>query len=554
MAAMSKAEYLQRYMTDGDEKEKKKKKRSKAVPSGGKGMKIVDDDVDWKRFVPVEMDGKVEEEEEAPVVAEVVDERPKAVRLLEEFRSSMRWKLLSDQMEDSRNADGSQDSSSGASIPKRMQGGPRVQHRSPDVSVSRRSRHDSPGPSPPRKGHRHDSPDLSPPRMGQRHDSPDLSPPRMGQRHDSPDLSPPRKGRHDSPDLSPPRKGHRRDSPDLSPPRKGHRRDSPDLSPPRKGRHDSPDLSPPRKGHRRDSPDLSPPRKRRQDSPDLSPPRKGHRRDSPDWSPLRKRRQDSPDRSPPRSSEKQSAYKVRRPTSPQRLQEANSSTSTKNKPNEHSPVRRKSRWSSEVVSADSSAPQEQNSRAAGLLSSEVRQKEKEENRRRERADKVLEAESRQAETVVRDKSGKKKVIDQEQKEDKEKAEKAEKYAQWGKGLAQGRMQQYNMEEALKESQKPLARHIDDEDIDKMLREQEREGDPMAGLLRKKKEKEDQKKGIKERPKYKGPAPPPTRYNIQPGYRWDGVDRSNGFEKRLYSRMADKKATQEIAYKWSVENM
>ncbi|KAG2470002.1 BUD13 protein, partial [Polypterus senegalus] len=330
MAAMSKAEYLQRYMTGGDEKEKekKKKKRSKTVPSGGKGMKIVDDDVDWKRFVPVEMDGKVEEEEEAPVVAEVVDERPKAVRLLEEFRNSMRWKLLS----------------------------------------------------------------------------------------------------------------------------------------------------------------------------------------------------------------------------------ANSSTVTKNKPTEHSPIRRKSRWSSEVVSADSSAPQEQNSRAAGLLSSEVRQKEKEENRRRERADKVLEAESQQAETVVRDKSGKKKVIDQEQEEDKEKAEKAEKYAQWGKGLAQGRMQQYNMEEALKESQKPLARHIDDEDLDKMLREQEREGDPMAGLLRKKKEKENQKMGIKERPKYKGPAPPPNRYNIQPGYRWDGVDRSNGFEKRLYSRMADKKATQEIAYKWSVENM
>lgn len=58
------------------------------------------------------------------------------------------------------------------------------------------------------------------------------------------------------------------------------------------------------------------------------------------------------------------------------------------------------------------------------------------------------------------------------------------------------MQQRNVEDAVLEAQKPLARHIDDEDLDKLLREQERDGDPMAGLLRKKKEKEGQKKGVK----------------------------------------------------------
>lgn len=31
-------------------------------------------------------------------------------------------------------------------------------------------------------------------------------------------------------------------------------------------------------------------------------------------------------------------------------------------------------------------------------------------------------------------------------------------------------------------------------------------------------------------------------------------RSNGFEKKRYMRMADKKAVQEAAYKWSVEDM
>ena len=58
----------------------------------------------------------------------------------------------------------------------------------------------------------------------------------------------------------------------------------------------------------------------------------------------------------------------------------------------------------------------------------------------------------------------------------------------------------------------------------------------------------------ELPKYKGPAPAPNRFGIQPGYRWDGVNRSNGFEKQLFAKQADRKATAAMAYKWSTEDM
>ncbi|KAK2099505.1 bud site selection protein, partial [Saguinus oedipus] len=691
---LSKAEYLKRYLSGADagvdrgpeSGRKRRKKRPKPGGAGGKGMRIVDDDVSWTAISTTKPEKEEEEDDgDLPVVAEFVDERPEEVKQMEAFRSSAKWKLLGGHNEDLP--------SHGHFRHDTPDSSPRRVHHDTLDSSPRRARHDSPDPSllrgpchdsdtSPRRIH-HDTSDTSPPRRA-RHDSPDPSPPRKPQ-HNSSGASP-RRVRHDSPDPSPPRRA-RHDSPDPSPPRRA-RHDSPDPSPPRRARHDSSDNSPLRRAHN-NSPDTSQPRRTlgssniqqlrraRHDSPDLAPnvthslprtksskaPERASSKTSSHWKesgashsslPKNSKYEYDSDLSPPRKKQAKShfgdkqqldykealecteVYKEKSDTkfchseaivsvaarvilifsgdcqkatdsdcsSPRRKQSAGHQDSDsdlsppRNRPRHRSsdsdlsPPRRRQRTKSS--DSDLSPPRRSQlpgKKAAymysgaktGLVLTDI-QREQQELKKQDQETMAFEAEFQYAETVFRDKSGRKRNLKLERLEQRRKAEKDserdELYAQWGKGLAQSRQQQQNVEDAMKEMQKPLARYIDDEDLDRMLREQEREGDPMANFIKKNKAKENKNKKV--RPRYSGPAPPPNRFNIWPGYRWDGVDRgdeckrthrkrekekegertgillysinrSNGFEQKRFARLASKKAVEELAYKWSVED-
>lgn len=164
---------------------------------------------------------------------------------------------------------------------------------------------------------------------------------------------------------------------------------------------------------------------------------------------------------------------------------------------------------------------------------------------------------RDADVVIRDRRGRNKDFEMEVESERVKAaaEEARKkeYDRWGKGLKQIEDLEKRFEEHMHEASKPFARSADDEELRDHLRNQERLDDPMLEYMRKKKQEENRKKGVEVKPKYLGQFPD-NRYNIAPGYRWDGVDRSNGYEKKYFSMVNSKKSMEEEAYRYSTEDM
>ncbi|KIJ66871.1 hypothetical protein HYDPIDRAFT_108811 [Hydnomerulius pinastri MD-312] len=156
------------------------------------------------------------------------------------------------------------------------------------------------------------------------------------------------------------------------------------------------------------------------------------------------------------------------------------------------------------------------------------------------------------ETIYRDASGRK--IDtkaaraEAARKKREREEKEAKKMEWGKGLVQRDEEEKRRLQIEKNKALPFARHADDKELNEDLKAQDRWNDPAAAFLTKKSSKGPRK------PQYSGPPPPPNRFGIKPGYRWDGVDRGNGFENKLFQRQNERKRTAAASYEWSVDDM
>ncbi|KAJ1031902.1 hypothetical protein NDA13_002286 [Ustilago tritici] len=155
------------------------------------------------------------------------------------------------------------------------------------------------------------------------------------------------------------------------------------------------------------------------------------------------------------------------------------------------------------------------------------------------------------ETIYRDSSGR--IIDIKAQEAHEKALERERQLKeterktWSQGLVQKQQKRQAEEQLASVREKSISRKATDEEYNRHFKEQERADDPALAFMTKKREKEPQK------PKYKGPWPL-NRFNIPPGYRWDGVDRGNGFEKALIERKGVLENREREARAWGQADM
>ncbi|KAJ3213873.1 hypothetical protein HK099_007137 [Clydaea vesicula] len=154
-------------------------------------------------------------------------------------------------------------------------------------------------------------------------------------------------------------------------------------------------------------------------------------------------------------------------------------------------------------------------------------------------------------TVHRDKRGKlidmKEEIEKRKKLDRDKEELKEFKNRWGKGRVQEEEEEKKKKRLLEEADAPLAVYVDNKSRNEELKEKIHWDDPMAKMLSTK------GKSKTNSQRYKGDWPH-NRFNIEPGYRWDGVDRSNGFEVKYFQQVNKRSIFNEDKYKFLTEDM
>ncbi|CAK4660968.1 unnamed protein product [Aphanomyces euteiches] len=586
----SKIDALKRYMGGpAVPEEKLKKKRKKKKSDGGLGMFVIDDDDAWDSAVAAQgkqkdlwHDEKSAYNEDLPTIVDGTDYDPEnqpVVANAEEFFEQERAEELEKQWQATETKVPSDPS-------------PPRKNRQTDASSPRKSKREPASPvdaSPPRRTIR----DKTSPIRKLEHDA---SPPRRASIRDA-DHSPPRRKRQD--DASPPRRPHQKDP---SPPRR-HRQE--DASPPRRGRQEDP--SPSRRPRQDDS---SPPRRSRQE--ESSPSQMTLRRAGPNVTP---HLLGVPERETGRhlvesldmttihlhvdqrfhllNGLKRSVRTIRHLDDPDatmllplvglsalarhRLADRDTTDTLRlskgtrlvdlDKTQVHD-VALKLMISDEeplhhLAVRPNSMLHQRRHRTNGSRLLQLFKEQQERHREEQNAMfKNEELMGKQAETVYRDKRGRKLDMlmemqrQQEIQDGKRKREAKEEY-EWGTGKVRKeeiRTQQQELE-AIKS--KPFARRNDDAELEALRKAKQRDFDPVQSSLFKKDDFEEKLKPAprkNQKPKYTGPPAPPNRFNIPPGYRWDGVVRGTNWEEKVLLQANARKAHKQDMYQWATADM
>ena len=194
---------------------------------------------------------------------------------------------------------------------------------------------------------------------------------------------------------------------------------------------------------------------------------------------------------------------------------------------------------------------------AGLQSADAVTAQLAARKRREMADAAATAKDGSGETIYRDASGRIINIGMKRAEARREAEEQEKKKKEALEAMKGEVQQQEKQKRREELNDAkfltLARGEDDVEMNEELKERQRWGDPMAGYGGGSKAGPKGKKGksITGKKLYQGPSEP-NRYGIRPGYRWDGVDRANGFEKEWFRARNRKENLKNLEYQWQMD--
>uniref|UniRef100_A0A158R425 BUD13 homolog n=1 Tax=Syphacia muris TaxID=451379 RepID=A0A158R425_9BILA len=365
--------------------------------------------------------------------------------------------------------------------------------------------------------------------------------------HPDSDQSPPRQLKHGSgSDISSRRRRHDSDS-DQSPPRQPKHGSGSDVSS-RRRRHDSDsDQSPPGQPKHGSGSNISSRRRRHDSDSDQSPPRQPKHGFESNISSRGRHHDSDSDLSPPRQS-KHGSESNDLPLHQKHLD--NSHSNSRVAGSDHQEIKSEVCCTGDISDGKQKITLE--GKKAGLQSSKNVRDELKELRRKENEmfEKMSEEISgKNAATVHHGKKIGKQYEAPEEREKKEFIEKKqkeleEKYKHWNRGVRQIKQRVEDVNEMARVAQEEFARTADNKAMNDHMKEVLLKEDPMLEHVKKKRYKKALQAG-EVYPTYEG-SWEPNRFNIPPGYRWDGVDRSNGFERRI-AEMANRKVAQEKMY-------